>query len=49
MAGTGHQIVAPEALTEHPPDVVVAMNPVYREEIGRSLRDLGVEAELLAV
>jgi SAM-dependent methyltransferase len=49
MAGTGHPIVAPEALTERPPDVVIAMNPVYGEEIRRSLRDLGIDAELMAV
>jgi SAM-dependent methyltransferase len=49
MAGTGQRIVAPEFLRDYRPDVVIAMNPVYREEIQRALDDLGVGAELLTV
>ena len=37
-AGTGAQVVAPEALREYRPDLVVAMNPVYLDEIGRTFR-----------
>ncbi len=43
---TGHPIVAPEQLKGSRPDVVVVMNPVYRDEIGRDLDKLGVEAEV---
>ena len=42
MAGTGHAIVAPEFLRDYRPDLVVAMNPVYREEIQRDLNRLGL-------
>lgn len=49
MAGTGQEIVAPEFLREYQPDLVIAMNPVYLEEIGAQLSDLGVGAELVAV
>jgi SAM-dependent methyltransferase len=49
MPGSGREILPPAALRERRPDVVVAMNPVYREEIGADLRRLGVEAELLAL
>lgn len=49
MAGTGQEIVAPEFLRSYQPDVVIAMNPVYRDEIQRSLDALGVGAELLTV
>lgn len=49
MAGTGHPIVAPEALRESPPALVVAMNPIYLAEIGARLSELGVEARLVAV
>jgi hypothetical protein len=44
MPGTGHEIVAPEALVERRPDRVLVMNPVYADEIGAQLRALGVDA-----
>jgi hypothetical protein len=47
--GTGHPVWAPAALAEYAPDVVVAMNPVYLEEIRRDLRAMGLAPELLAV
>jgi SAM-dependent methyltransferase len=46
---TGQVIVAPTYLQGYQPDVVIMMNPVYREEIGRSLRELGVYGELLSL
>ena len=49
MAGTGQEIVAPERLRDYRPDVVIAMNPIYLNEIQRSLDELGVAAELKAV
>lgn len=49
VAGTGHPIVAPEALVELAPAHVVIMNPVYRDEIGAELSRLGVAAEVSAV
>jgi SAM-dependent methyltransferase len=49
MAGTGHRIVSPAQLRTEPPDVVIAMNSIYRNEIQRSLDELGVRAELLAL
>jgi hypothetical protein len=49
MAGTGHQIVAPETLAELRPDLVVAMNPIYLGEIQAELDRIGVSAELVAV
>jgi SAM-dependent methyltransferase len=49
MPGTGQEIVAPEFLAEYRPEVVIAMNPVYLEEIGADLERLGVAAELLAL
>jgi hypothetical protein len=49
MAGTGHEIVPPAALKEIKPDLVVAMNPIYLEEIQRDLDDLGLDARLEAV
>lgn len=49
MAGTGQLIVAPEFLEQHPPDLVIVMNPVYLDEIRQSLDAMGVDAELVAV
>jgi len=47
VTGTGHEIVAPEALKTTPPDVVVVMNPIYKDEIAQSLAELGLAAEIL--
>lgn len=47
MAGTGHPIVSPEDLRERPPDVVVVMNPIYRDEIVDELDRQGLSPEVL--
>jgi len=49
MAGTGHRIVQPDALVDIRPDVVVVMNPIYREEIAATLEGLGLHPELITV
>lgn len=49
MPGTGHEIVPPERLREVRPDLVVVMNPAYLDEISASVRDLGVDAEVVAL
>lgn len=49
MAGTGHRIIAPADLIDLDPDLVIVMNPIYLDEIGRSLAELGVTTELAAV
>jgi SAM-dependent methyltransferase len=49
IAGTGHRVVGPEYLRDHPPELVIAMNPIYLDEIGRTLSGLGVEARLTPV
>jgi SAM-dependent methyltransferase len=49
MPGTGQRIVAPESLREHRPDVVIVMNPIYRDEIQRDLDRIGLAPEVLAV
>lgn len=47
VAGTGQRIVPPSELAELRPDFVIIMNANYREEIGRMLREVGSEAEIL--
>jgi hypothetical protein len=49
MVGSNHEIISPEKLTEIQPDLVVAMNPIYLEEIGADLAKLGVDTTLLAL
>jgi hypothetical protein len=46
MAGTGQEIVAPAFLREHRPNVVIVMNPVYREEITTDLTAMGLSPEI---
>jgi SAM-dependent methyltransferase len=49
MPGTGQRIVRPNDLPENPPDVVIVMNPIYRDEIGQELDRLGLSPELVSV
>lgn len=49
MAGTGHEIVGPDFLREYEPDIVIVMNPVYRDEIQDDLNRLGLGARLVMV
>ena len=49
MAGTGQEIVSPDFLRTYQPDAVIIMNPVYEEEITRSLAEMGLHPEILLV
>jgi SAM-dependent methyltransferase len=44
---TGHRVDPPSMLTELQPKAVIITNPAYRDEIAKSLADLGVTAEIL--
>jgi hypothetical protein len=48
-AGTGHEIVSPEKLTERGADVVILANPVYRAEVSDQLSSLGLCPELVVM
>jgi SAM-dependent methyltransferase len=47
VPGTGKEIVAPEFLAEYQPDLVIAMNPIYRAEIAHDLDRLGCRNAVL--
>jgi SAM-dependent methyltransferase len=49
MPGTGHKIFGPDDLVELKPDVVIVMNPIYREEITADLAKRGLTPEILNV
>ena len=47
--GTGHRVIAPSDLRRHRPDLVIVMNPIYVQEVGKTLLDLGLNPELTSV
>lgn len=49
VPGTGQRVVAPAQLTGEPPATVLAMNPVYTDEIRAQLRALGMDAVVMAL
>jgi hypothetical protein len=49
MAGTGHPVIAPRDLVDISPELVVVMNPVYLDEIGNDLKELGLSSDVVAV
>jgi len=49
MPGTGHRIVAPEALKDYRPDNVVIMNPVYEPEITAQLQSFGLSPKIVSL
>ena len=44
VAGTAQQIVAPSFLQNYQPDVVIVMNPIYKQEIQQFIDQLGISA-----
>jgi hypothetical protein len=48
-AGTGHEIRSPATLQENPPAAVLVMNPLYVDEIGGRLAELGLRPSIEVV
>lgn len=48
IAGVGKQIVSPEFMKNYRPDIVIVMNPIYCNEIGQMLENMGLSPELLS-
>jgi SAM-dependent methyltransferase len=46
VGGTGAKVMPGEFLAEYKPHMVIAMNPVYRDEISAYLRSMGLSCEL---
>ncbi|NOZ52744.1 MAG: methyltransferase domain-containing protein [Gammaproteobacteria bacterium] len=49
MSGTGQKIIAPSVLAEYKPDVVLVMNQIYCDEIGRDLQKMGLSPDIVAL
>jgi SAM-dependent methyltransferase len=47
MATTGQEIIGANRLTQDRPDVVIVMNPIYKQEIEADLQKLGLRPEVL--
>jgi hypothetical protein len=47
IPGTGQRIIPPNFLTEYRPDVIIVMNPNYREEVAQQVSSLGLQVEFL--
>jgi SAM-dependent methyltransferase len=49
VPGAGVPVVAPSALGEYTPDVVVVANPIYRDEVAAALSAMGQQALVVCV
>jgi len=49
LAGSGQEIVSYEVLKSYKPDLIIVMNPVYMNEIEKTLNGIGVSCHLIAV
>jgi SAM-dependent methyltransferase len=49
IPGAGNEVAPPDSLREYRPDVVVVMNPIYRDEIQGMLIGMGLEPEIVTV
>jgi SAM-dependent methyltransferase len=49
VAGTGQRIVSPESLKKHRPEVVIIMNPIYREEIEGMTAETGIAPQFVCL
>jgi len=49
MAKTGQKIVSPIFLRKYKPDIVIIMNPIYKNEIRNDLKALGLQPEIFTV
>ncbi|SDA38224.1 2-polyprenyl-3-methyl-5-hydroxy-6-metoxy-1,4-benzoquinol methylase [Mesorhizobium qingshengii] len=47
--GTGHPVIAPADLVQDPPDLVIVMNPIYRNEVMQALEALDLRPEVVSV
>jgi hypothetical protein len=46
---TGQKIVPPEFLQKYQPDLIIVMNPIYKQEIQKFTDKLGLTAKLTFV
>ena len=47
IPGTGQKIVAPEEMADYHPDIVIVMNPLYKQEIQDMLNEMNLNPKVL--
>ena len=47
VPGAGQRVVSPEELADYSPELVVVMNPMYRDEILERLRAVDLHPEIV--
>jgi SAM-dependent methyltransferase len=49
IPGTGQRIIAPEELRDLRPDAVILMNPIYQDEVERTVTGMGLAPQFLTL
>lgn len=49
LPGTGQKILPPDYLISDPPEIVLLLNPVYRDEVAAHLAECGLAPEIVTV
>jgi Methyltransferase domain/C-methyltransferase C-terminal domain len=49
LPGTAQKIIPPQQLVDYQPELIIAMNPVYRNEIQQDLNQMNLRADLLTL
>ena len=49
IPGTAQPIIPPSRLADHPPDIVILLNPAYSEEVSKFLDTMRVQVRRLCV
>jgi hypothetical protein len=49
IAGTGHRIFGPMELRDLKPSSILVMNPLYKDEVGRQVQSMGLNADVRVV
>jgi hypothetical protein len=49
MAGTGQKVVSPDFLIDYRPDLVILMNPIYRQEVQNELNRRNLSPRIISV
>ena len=49
VPATGHEVIAPTALSDIRPDLVIVMNPIYENEVAANLRAMNLRSEVIAL
>ena len=47
VSGSGQQFISPNDLVNKEPDIIILMNPIYKEEIKQTLKSLNLNPEIL--